>query len=96
MKRDEEIVNIAKQKEESQVFCDLVQSPLSQGVNSAYGIGVIEGAKWADKSMIERARKWLEKELYLFYSGAEHWVASRRKVNVTEFLDDFEIAMQEE
>ena len=54
------------------------------------------GAKWADKSMIERARKWLEKELYLFYSGAEHWVASRRKVNVTEFLDDFEIAMQEE
>lgn len=89
MKRDEEIVNIAKQKEESQVFCDIVEY-------SAYGVGFIEGAKWADKSMIERARKWLEKELYLFYSGAEHRVASQRKVNVTEFLDDFEIAMQEE
>lgn len=64
-------------------------------VDSARYCVFVEGARWADKSMIERARKWLEKELYLFYSGAEHWVASRRKVNVTEFLDDFEIAMQE-
>lgn len=65
-------------------------------VESAKYCAFVAGAIWSDKSMIERARKWLEKELYLFYSGAEHWVASRRKVNVTEFLDDFEIAMQEE
>lgn len=67
MKRDEEIVNIAKQKEESQVFCDLVKSPLSLGVNSAYGVGFIEGAKWADEypsmeqkqQFVDKAWQWI-------------------------------------
>lgn len=30
-----------------------------KGVNSAYGLGFCEGAKWADKTMIDKACKWL-------------------------------------
>ncbi len=60
MKRDEEIVNIAKQKEESQVFCDIVEY-------SAYGVGFIEGAKWADEypsmeqkqQFVDKAWQWI-------------------------------------
>lgn len=87
MTRGEEIRNEAHNR-----YCNAKTDP----VDSAGYCAFVGGARWADKSMIERARKWLEKELYLFYSGAEHWVASQRKVNVTEFLDDFEIAMQDE
>lgn len=60
MKRDEEIVNIAKQKEELQVFCDIVEY-------SAYGVGFIEGAKWADEypsmeqkqQFVDKAWQWI-------------------------------------
>jgi hypothetical protein len=30
-----------------------------KGVNSAYGLGFCEGAKWADKTMIDKACEWL-------------------------------------
>jgi len=43
---DEEIVNAAKEHERSIIFGKLVNSKVSRGVNSAYGIGFLEGAEW--------------------------------------------------
>ena len=40
---DKEIVERAKKAEKETVFGELVHSPISKGVNSAYGIGFIEG-----------------------------------------------------
>jgi hypothetical protein len=40
---DEEIVKRAKKAEKRTRFGELVYSPISKGVNSAYGIGFIEG-----------------------------------------------------
>lgn len=40
---DEEIVKRAKEAEKRTIFGELVHSPVSNGVNSAYGIGFIEG-----------------------------------------------------
>ena len=40
---DEEIVERAKEAEKRTGFGELVHSPISKGVNSAYGIGFIEG-----------------------------------------------------
>lgn len=48
MTREEEIVNAAKEHEKKTEFVELVKSPLSRGVNSAYGIGFIEGCVWSD------------------------------------------------
>lgn len=60
MTREEEIIIYAKEHEKQAFFCDLVKSDLAKGVNSAYGIGFIEGAVWGDKTMIEKACEWLE------------------------------------
>lgn len=60
-KRNKEIVCVAKNHETQTGFCDLVKSPLSKGVNSAYGLGFIEGAVWADNKPSQQA---LAKELY--------------------------------
>jgi len=49
MTREDEITNSAKEHEKQTFFCDLVKSASSKGVNSAYGLGFIEGAKWADE-----------------------------------------------
>ena len=40
---DKEIVERAKEAEKRTGFGELVHSPISKGVNSAYGIGFIEG-----------------------------------------------------
>ena len=40
---DEEIVKRAKDAEKRTGFGELVHSPISKGINSAYGIGFIEG-----------------------------------------------------
>jgi len=50
MTREEQIVKAAKAKEEKTDFCELVKSPVSRGVNSAFGIGFLEGAVWADEN----------------------------------------------
>ncbi len=44
---NEKIVNAAKEREKSSEFGELVKSELSRGVNSAYGIGFLDGAEWA-------------------------------------------------
>ena len=50
--RGRQICEAAKKKGAETGFCELVKSPLSRGVNSASGIGFIEGAVWADKNPI--------------------------------------------
>ena len=51
MTREEEIVQAAKEYEQSTTFGDIVLSKLSRGVNSACGIGFLEGAVWADNHL---------------------------------------------
>ena len=46
MTREEEIIQTAKQKEKEVGFTQIVKD--TKGVNSAYGIGFLEGAEWAD------------------------------------------------
>lgn len=52
MKRNKEIVLAAKAAEKSTGFGELVHSKESRGVNSAYGIGFLEGAVWSDEHPI--------------------------------------------
>lgn len=52
MTRNEEIVLAAKAAEKSTGFGELVHSKESRGVNSAYGIGFLEGAVWSDEHPI--------------------------------------------
>lgn len=47
MTRKEEIIQIACKKEKEVGFSQIVKD--AKGVNSAYGIGFVEGAEWADK-----------------------------------------------
>lgn len=44
---NKEIVNAAKEHERRSGFGELAKSELSRGVNSAYGIGFLDGAEWA-------------------------------------------------
>ena len=48
MTRKEEIIQTARQKEKEVGFTQIVKD--AKGVNSAYGIGFLEGAEWADKT----------------------------------------------
>lgn len=50
-----------------------------------------EGAKWADKTMIDKACKWLTKHLY-DYDYIEGYEVFR---NVNSFVNDFRKAMEE-
>lgn len=54
---DEQIVNAAKSAEKKTEFGELVHSKVSRGVNSAYGIGFLEGAEWAREQMMKEARE---------------------------------------
>lgn len=47
MTREEEIIARAGEAEKETTFSDIVFK--AKGVNSAYGIGYIEGAQWADE-----------------------------------------------
>lgn len=50
---DESIINAAKEHEKSTCFGDIVLK--AKGVNSAAGIGFLEGAVWARKQIMEDA-----------------------------------------
>lgn len=65
MTREEQIIEAAKAKEEETGFCELVKSPVSRGVDSACGIGFIEGAVWADEHPKENIKKLKEDIAYL-------------------------------
>lgn len=88
MIRKEEIIQAAKQKEKEVYFTQIVKE--ARGVNSAYGIGFLEGAEWADKSMIDKACEWWEDELSYPSMTTEEIKFYKNKVN------DFRKAMLEE
>lgn len=50
---DEQIVEAAKSAEKETGFGELVHSKVSRGVNSAYGIGFLEGAEWTREQMMK-------------------------------------------
>lgn len=50
---DEKIVNAAKEHEQGFGFGRLVNSKVSRGVNSAYGIGFLEGAEWLRQQIMK-------------------------------------------
>ena len=52
---DEQIVEAAKSAGKKTEFGKLVRSKVSRGVNSAYGIGFLEGAEWARWQMMKEA-----------------------------------------
>ena len=66
-----------------------------------YQDGFIEGAKWADKTMIEKACEWLNKTLYIHtevndtHCGADtiDWVTSNYN-SVSDFINDFKKEME--
>lgn len=53
---DEEIVNAVKEHEQGFGFGRLVNSKVSRGVNSAYGIGFLEGAEWLRQQIINKTK----------------------------------------
>ena len=63
MKRGQQIVGAAKAKEQETEFCELVKSRVSRGVDSAFGIGFIEGAVWADENPKNPQSKAYDKAL---------------------------------
>ena len=89
IKRNKEIVCAAKNHETQTGFCDLVKSPLSKGVNSAYGVGFIEGCVWADahpsKEVLNNICKWLEENLdrYEYYGSID------KEALLDDFLREF-------
>ena len=66
-----------------------------------YQDGFIEGAKWADKTMIDKACEWLNKTLYIHtevndtHCGADtiDWVTSNYN-SVSDFINDFKKEME--
>lgn len=64
MIRKEEIVYAAKAHEHSTQFGELVRSKASRGVNSAYGIGFLEGAEWADETMMIKVKGWIKERAH--------------------------------
>lgn len=56
MTREEQITQRAKETALSNIIHE------ARGVYSAYGIGFFEGAKWADKTMIQKVCEWLKEQ----------------------------------
>lgn len=78
MTREEEITQFAKS-----------ETTLCKRISNDYGStleeGIIIGAKWADKTMIDKACKWLEQQLFIRYDSDA----------VTRFINNFRKAMEE-
>ena len=56
----------------------------------------IEAAKWADKTMLEKACEWLKNNLYDTQDNCGYKVvASFDSVDVSEFIEQFKSAMEE-
>ena len=83
MTREEQIINAAKTFEKKEGFSPIVKK--ARGVNSAWGIGFLEGAVWADKTMIDKACEWLEVNVPNYFGHSE----------VYPYLKDFRKAMEE-
>lgn len=57
---NEQIVEAAKAAEKKTEFGELVHSKISRGVNSAYGIGFLDGAEWTRGQMMKEAKETKE------------------------------------
>ena len=86
MTREEEIIQVAKQKEKEIRFTQIVKE--AKGVNSAYGIGFLEGAEWADRSMIDKVEAYVS-------GGNSEWTEEFME-GFMAFLDGKEIEEDEE
>ena len=79
----EEIVKIAKDAEKRTGFGELVHSPISKGVNSAYGIGYIEGmVEYRNSLQEEPVSEELDEEIrkYLIdFKGYPHVMDEEEK-----------------
>lgn len=61
MTRKEEIIQAARQREKEVGFTQIVKD--AKGVNSAYGIGFLEGAVWADEHHVNAFKlKWSDQD----------------------------------
>ena len=69
---DEQIVEAAKSAEKKTEFGELVHSKVSRGVNSAYGIGFLEGAEWAREQMLKDAVE-ADVNVYRDLAEGESW-----------------------
>ena len=81
---DKEIVMAAKTAEKKTEFGELVHSKVSRGVNSAYGIGFLEGAEWTREQMLKGA---VEGEVYKF--GEVAYVKECNNAELTKYLSQF-------
>lgn len=98
MTREEEIKNEAKLK------CYDIASEVDYMSSAAYD-GFVMGAEWADKTMIEKACKWITKHISIPYEGGfidDSPVASdyiewceKRLENAKAIADSFKKAMEE-
>lgn len=57
---DEQIVEAAKKAEQKTGFGELVHSQISRGVNSAFGIGFLEGAEWAREQRNDKIKAFIK------------------------------------
>lgn len=66
--------------------------------NDCMRMGFREGAKWADKTMIEKACEWLENELYEVMAEPNHYyiydVQSKSYNSLEVLINDFKKAME--
>lgn len=94
MTREEEIIARAGEAEKETTFSDIVFK--AKGVNSAYGIGYIEGAKWADEHPSEEERGMtLEEKIkielhdYLYKSGLSHIICANDRLKVAKHFTEW-------
>lgn len=74
-------------KEEIQKLIDKEMSVDNYG-SSDYQVGVCDGVRFADKTMIDKACQWLEENYYNVYQGT--WQEIKE-----QFINDFKKAMEE-
>ena len=84
MKRQEEIENAAKMKYpyEGGVKGDICQASIPI---------FVEGAKWADETMIEKAIEWLRENIY----NRVYECGDKLGFPTADFIEDFKKAMEE-
>lgn len=76
-----------KREEEIQKLIDKEMGIDNYG-SSDYQVGVCDGVKFADKTMIDKACEWLEENYYNEYQGTWQEIKER-------FINDFKKAMEE-
>lgn len=87
-----------KRKEQiEKAATDYINSDAVSPMNMQLAFGdFINGAKWADNTMIEKAAAWLYDHLTSEYQGAVLKIVAKDKGKMpVEFVEEFKKAMQE-